>query len=563
MKKILLMLIATHALSAAGLDSAIAATHAPWKRILTALYAHHHHQPFWTAPADASRRAALLDLLDDPYFNYKNKPFNRATIDRLLAQQGSDIQPDGIGAKLDVALSEAYVRLLHFVRVGDVDWALVQRKMAHLKATQDVRATWEITPHALPDPSAIASAIERGELSQFLEQNIPLASTYKGLIAQLQHYQNMPDFPDIPYGKRLQAHSFDDRLRLIKKKLQFFGDYRRSDTGSGWNSDLTKAVRSFRERLNLSQGDYIDNKTILYLNKPRAFYLRKILTNLDILKLYPHTFESEYVEINVPDFRLRYYQQGREIFRSPIVVGRIDRPTPIFSDAIEYLVLNPTWAITNNLVRRDLIPVLKRDPGYLATHNIHVFSGGKEVPLDRKRLFAAEHGGPVPYRFVQFPGEKNALGRVKFMFPNQYAVYLHDTDNKTLFQYRYRVFSSGCMRVGKPFELMRILLRHAKGTYSESRIQKILETNKPTTIHLTKPIPVHILYRTAYREGNKDYFLYDIYMYEQMIYESSEGHVKPDFTVPKKRLTGVKRVGRIHTDTRKHTPKHAAPDDLF
>jgi murein L,D-transpeptidase YcbB/YkuD len=209
------------------------------------------------------------------------------------------------------------------------------------------------------------------------------------------------------------------------------------------------------------------------------------------------------------------------------------------------MVLNPTWTITNNLVRRDLIPVLRTNPGYLEAHNIHVFAGGKEVPLDFARLAKAEHGGAIPYRFVQFPSDKNALGRVKFMFPNKYSVYLHDTDNHSLFKYRYRVFSSGCMRVSKPFDFMNILLRHAKGSYTESKIKQIFATNKPTTIRLSRAIPVHVLYNTAYREDGKDYFLYDIYMYDQMIYESSAGHTKSTFTVPKKRLTGIKRVSRI------------------
>jgi len=215
------------------------------------------------------------------------------------------------------------------------------------------------------------------------------------------------------------------------------------------------------------------------------------------------------------------------------------------------MVLNPTWTITDNLVRRDLIPVLRENPSYLREHNLHVFAGGKEVPLNFARLTKAAHGGAVPYRFVQYPGPSNALGRVKFMFPNRYSVYLHDTDNHSLFNYRYRVFSSGCMRVGKPFELMNHLLHYAKGSYSPSRIRQILATNKPATIRLRRPIPVHILYRTVYREGGKDHFLYDIYMYDQMIYESSAGHTKPTFTVPKKRLTGIKRIGRIYRKKRK------------
>jgi len=266
---------------------------------------------------------------------------------------------------------------------------------------------------------------------------------------------------------------------------------------------------------------------------------------LDILKLYPRSFESEYIEVNIPDYHLRYRHNGKVLLKSPLVVGRIDRPTPIFNDKIEYMVLNPTWTITNNLIRRDLIPVLRDNPGYLKAHNIHVFQGGKQVPLNFAKLAKAEHGGAVPYRFVQYPGISNALGKVKFMFPNRYSVYLHDTDNHSLFKYRYRVFSSGCMRVAKPFDLMNILLRHAKGRYSKSKIQKIFDSNKPATIRISPSIPVHILYNTVYHENGKDYFLYDIYMYDQMIYESSEGHTKRTFTVPKKRLTGIKRVSRI------------------
>jgi len=146
----------------------------------------------------------------------------------------------------------------------------------------------------------------------------------------------------------------------------------------------------------------------------------------------------------------------------------------------------------------------------------------------------------VPYRFVQFPGDDNALGRVKFMFLNKYAVYLHDTDNKTLFGRRYKVYSSGCMRVERPFDLMDILLQHAKGNYSQSDIQEILATNKPTTIKLSQPIPIHIIYFTAYKEDGLAYFKNDIYMYDQIIYESSQGHRKESFTVPKKRLITIK-----------------------
>jgi murein L,D-transpeptidase YcbB/YkuD len=225
-----------------------------------------------------------------------------------------------------------------------------------------------------------------------------------------------------------------------------------------------------------------------------------------------------------------------------IVVGRIDRPTPIFHDKIEYMVINPTWTIPDNLIKRDLIHVLRENPMYLEENNIHVFRGNKEINITQEILDPYEYNKKrVPYRFVQFSGDNNALGRIKFIFPNKYAVYLHDTDNKSLLTRRYKVYSSGCMRVEKPFDLMDLLLDHAKGNYSRSDIENIIQTNKPKTIRLRRFIPVHILYFTVYEEDGLAYFKHDIYLYDKIIEESVEGHKKRTFSIPKKRMITVKK----------------------
>jgi len=228
-----------------------------------------------------------------------------------------------------------------------------------------------------------------------------------------------------------------------------------------------------------------------------------------------------------------------------IVVGRMDRPTPLFSDQIEYMVLNPTWTVTDNLVKRDLIPVLKEQPDYLTEHNIHVFSGKKEVQVTYEMLAPYMNSDKrVPYRFVQYPGESNALGRVKFMFPNKYAVYLHDTDNKSLLSRRYKLYSSGCMRVDRPFDLLDILLENAKRPYSKEEIETILASNKPTTVRLKKAIPVHILYFTVYEEDGLAYFKNDIYSYDKIIEESVPYNRKSTFTLPKRKMIAVDKNGK-------------------
>jgi len=150
----------------------------------------------------------------------------------------------------------------------------------------------------------------------------------------------------------------------------------------------------------------------------------------------------------------------------------------------------------------------------------------------------------VPYRFVQYPGDTNALGRVKFMFPNKYSVYLHDTDNKSLLSRRYKLYSSGCMRVDKPFKLMDMLLENAKKPYTEEEIQQILDSNKPKTIRLKHAIPVHILYFTVYEEDGLAYFKNDIYSYDKIIEESVPYNRKNRFTLPKRKMISVEKNAR-------------------
>jgi len=514
-----------------------------------ALYKANSYQPLWTGRNNAKQFAQVIEALGNPLFNYKYKQFNQDKIIDLAFNIDNGTYTKNELVKLDILLTKSYLNLIYFIRVGDVDWGLVKRKLHGLKAAQDVRATWEIHPKFMPAVNSILHSIQQKNIIPYLQSILPLTDQYKPLITMLERYRNMPKFSKIPFGKTLKRGRTDSRIRSIKKLLQFTGDFPKNEsTGTGYTKSLSRAIGIFKERFNLAKGDYIDNKVIKYLNTTKTEYVKKIITNLDMLKLQPHRFETDHVQINVPEFRLRYYQRGREVFRSDIIVGRIDRPTPLFSDKIEYMVLNPTWTITDNLVKRDLIPVLKKHPNYLKENNIRVFTsykkGAKESPLDLQKLFSYEHSKKhVPYRFVQYPSAKNALGRVKFMFPNKYAVYLHDTDNKSLFKYRYRVYSSGCMRVQKPYDFMYALLNNAGNSYSKSNLQKIFNSNKPTTIRLKRPIPVHVLYQTVRRDKGKDYFFYDVYMYEQIVYESTAGHKKPSFRVPAKRLTKIERIG--------------------
>ena len=518
------------------------------KAIIQNIYEKTGYKPLWIGNKNQAKTSQLIQALNDPLFNYKNKPLDQKSIKLLFFQldngEISRNKQSAAYAKLDLVLTSSMVRLVRFIVQGDVDWKMVQEKLDTLEQSEDIAARWEISPKPFPDQDKLIASIENGNIYAYLESLLPMEERYRKLVKLLNNYRIMDKFPKIKYSKSsLKMGDSSSRVKEIKKRLQITGDYpKKAPINSKFDQTLKDAVITYQKRYLLKVTGEVDRVTTYYLNQPAKTNIQAIITNLDKTKLYPKTFENEHIEINIPDFNLRYYKDQRKIMKKGVVVGRIDRPTPLFSDAIGYMVLNPTWTITDNLVKRDLIPVLRENPFYLEENNIHVFKGKKEVEVTLEMLEPYEKSEKrVPYRFVQFPGDTNALGRVKFMFPNKYAVYLHDTDNKSLLERRYKIYSSGCVRLEQPFDLVNRLLVHARGNYTPGKIDKILESNKPTTIGLKQRVPVHIIYFTVFEEDGLAYFKNDIYLYDKIIEESVEGNKKATFTVPEKRMISVKK----------------------
>jgi len=518
------------------------------KPVIQNIYAQTGNKPLWIGAQNTKKMSQLIQALKDPLFNYKNKQFDQKAIKKLLYNLDNNNvsvkKQAAVYARLDLLLTNSMVRLVRFIVQGDVDWNLVQKKFKALKESNDIRIDWEMSKKAFPNQDRLVSAVVNGNIHGYLSSLIPMEKRYKKLVKLLKDYRVMDKFPKIKYSKSsLKPGDWSGRVVDVKKRLQISGDYpKNADLDRTFGKTLEKAVITYQKRYLLKVDGKVDKTMTYYLNQPAKKNIQAIITNLDKTKLYPKSFESEHIEVNIPDFNLRYYKNNRKIMKMGIVVGRMDRPTPLFSDKIEYMVVNPTWTVTDNLIKRDLIPVLKEQPDYLQEHNFRVFSGKKEVEVNYEMLAPFINSDKrVPYRFVQYPGDNNALGRIKFMFPNKYAVYLHDTDNKTLLTRRYKLYSSGCMRVDKPFKLMDILLENAKKNYSRSDIENIIATNKPKTIRLRKSVPVHMIYFTAYEEDGLAFFKHDVYMFDKIIEESVAGHKKATFTLPKNRMISVKK----------------------
>ena len=501
--------------------------HTSEQTLIKQLYAKNNYRPLWIG--HAQNLNALEEALQNPYFNYKYKDFHQSQIEQylyLLNDHMNVNQNSEQLSKLDLLLTRAYIELTKFVVLSDINWDEVQIKINNLKAEKDITANWEMVRKSIPSSSRLFSAIVNQNINGFLHSLTPLKEQHQFLIHALNFYKNMGNLKRIKYAKDLKFGDSYPYVSDVKKRLMHTGDMQnRANTSELFDEELKQALYKYKKRFKLTQNGMIDKVTVYYMNKPNHLLVEQIITNLDKLKVFPNKFPNEYIRVNIPNFEMQYFRGGQPILEMRAVVGKPERPTPIFSSYMTYLELNPTWTIPENLVRRDLIVALQEHPDYLKEHNIHVFYGWKKkgemknFTPEMLAPYADMSRGHIPYRFVQYPGDDNALGRVKFMFPNKYSVYLHDTDNKSLFQYRYRVYSSGCMRLERPFELLEVL-KSRMSSRDIRAIDKYRNTLKTKVINLKKRLPIHTTYFTVFKKDGLTYFRKDIYEYDKFIQTS-------------------------------------------
>ncbi len=499
---------------------------------IRSLYKMNQNKALWVG--HARNLNALNEALANPKFNYKYKDFYQSEIGQyshLLHNNMKLNENSRELAKLDILLTRAYLALTDFIVQSDIDWDMVQEKLANLKEEKDITASWEMVRKKSPYVSKLFLALKNEDIEGFLNSLIPLPELHKDLIEALEFYQNMGSHSRIKYAKDLKLGDQYPYISNVKKRLIRTGDlYNRNNTNDIFDEELKQALYSYKERFKLPQNGLIDKITVYYMNKPTHLQVQSIITNLDKLRVFPNKFPKEYIRVNLADFSTDYMKYGKSMLHMSTVVGRDVRPTPIFASYMKYLVINPTWNIPENLVRRDLTVALSEEPDYLIEHNIHVFKGWsskKDITAtftpDMLLPYQDIDKGHIPYRFVQYPGDDNALGRIKFMFPNKYSVYLHDTDNKSLFERRYLVYSSGCMRLENPFRLLDIL---ESFNYISKRnisiIEKYRDTLETKHINFTKKLPVQTTYFTVFKKNGLTYFRKDIYGYDAIIEASAK-----------------------------------------
>jgi L,D-transpeptidase YcbB len=311
-----------------------------------------------------------------------------------------------------------------------------------------------------------------------------------------------------------------------------------------YDKTLKTAVRAFQHRHGLEADGVVGKKTRRVLNVPVEQRIQQLLINMERWRWIPNDLGERYLVVNTADFNLTMVDHSRVRGSMRVVVGRAYRKTPVFSGRMTYLDFNPFWNVPRRLAIEDILPRIRKDPAYIDQQGFRIFSGWSEDAVE----IAPEDVGWAsftkdyfPIRLQQAPGPKNALGRIKFMFPNQYAVYLHDTPAKGLFNSVSRSFSSGCIRVEDPVTLAEFVLEGTEG-WDREKIEKHLGDNQRQVVRLQRPIPIHLLYWTAWSDADGSvFFREDIYERDAPLMQALQEKPSPQVWTPTDRLPGAHR----------------------
>jgi murein L,D-transpeptidase YcbB/YkuD len=291
-------------------------------------------------------------------------------------------------------------------------------------------------------------------------------------------------WPQIPSVKTLKKGANSPTVKLIKKRLQLSGDMPGTDTSQVFNDTLETAVRQFQQSLGYTPTGVVNAQLIKDMNVPAEKRLQQILVNMDRMRWLPTEPSGQLIVVNIPEFILHVYEGKQKAFDMKVVVGKEGKNTVSFSGDLSTIVFSPYWNVPPSIVKKEILPKMQSNPSYLASQNMEVV--GTEGGLPKIR---------------QLPGDKNSLGRVKFLFPNSFNIYFHDTPAKSLFNQDKRAYSHGCIRLAEPEKMAEYLLRD-NPEWTPDKIEEAMNQDHEQYVKLKKPVPVIITYYTAWVDEN-------------------------------------------------------------
>jgi len=466
------------------------------------LYTANHSQTLWVTQADrtalqkAVNDAALDGLLPEDYNSTFLKEFealNYITKTECM--------------RYDLMMTEAFCTLATHLFKGKLkpsgvyeDWALAPKKIDINKLLTDA-----LQNHAIED------AINRCR---------PRHAVYAGLRKSLEYLNQLPDdskLPAITIERTVTANDSSAVVGLIKQRLAYWGDLDADNAkGNIYDKATADAVKRFQNRHGIYADGVVNNRTADALNFTRSQRKEQVIANLERWRWYPYDFGEAAIVINIPDYRLDVLENNTidTIQTYKVVVGKPERRSPVLHSTLNALVINPTWTVPPTILKEDLTPSAIKDRAHFANLNIKIYKDGTEI--------AAQDWDPAiadKYMYVQGPGDRNSLGRIKFNFNNSFSVYLHDTNHRELFAKSYRALSSGCVRVQNPFKLAGYVLDNEKAGWTKEKLDEIVDAGETKSVYIQKSIQVHQLYWTAWMDKGGPQFRNDIYSLDKILYD--------------------------------------------
>jgi murein L,D-transpeptidase YcbB/YkuD len=349
----------------------------------------------------------------------------------------------------------------------------------------------------------LEEALMGNRVEETLAELRPPQYGYQALRQELSRYRKIAEaggWPMIPPGPKLKKGSRDPRVSILRERLTKSGDFDDSADEDIYDERLERAVVRFQKDHGLTPDGIVGPATLEALNVPVEERIRQIELNMERWRWLPNDLGNPHILINMADFHLNVIDNRQKLMTMKIIVGKSYRRTPVFSGNMTYLVLNPVWNVPQNIAIKDKLPLIRNDAHYLATQNMRVLRGWgeDESEVDPATIdWASISTKNFIYHLRQEPGPQNPLGRVKFMFPNRFDVYIHDTPNRELFEKTERTFSSGCIRIENPIDLAEFALRDDP-KWTRETILAAMDKGSQQIVKLPRAICVHLLYWTAF-----------------------------------------------------------------
>jgi len=465
---------------------------------VAAFYRGRDYQPIWTASGEEARarRAALLDALSGA--DVHGLPVARYGVDRLKAQMAA-VRTTRDLAEVEVALSRAFVTYAKDVQTG---------LLTPSKVDDGIKR--EVPLH---DRAAYLTEFAESAPQAYLRTLPPVTAEYRALMKEklrLEHLMAQGGWgPTVP-GSKIEPGDEGTAVVALRNRLVAM-DYLERSATRVYDRTLEEAVRTFQMAHGLEPDGVAGSGTLAEINLPVEERLKSVIVAMERERWLNHERGERHILVNQTDFTAKIIDHGRVTFQTRSVVGMNthDRRSPEFSDEMEHMIINPSWHVPRSIIVKEYLPQLRNNPG-AASHLIITDSRGRRVNR-ASADFSQYSSSSFPFDMRQPPGARNALGLVKFMFPNRYNIYLHDTPQKHLFKREVRAYSHGCIRLADPFDFAYALLApqtdDPKGLF-----HSILDTGQETKVELKQHVPVHIIYRTAFTNtAGRAEFRRDVY----------------------------------------------------